>query len=151
MAFESTYSANGSTVIGGPQSYYELPPAGGTNTRDNVKAPPTAVVIDFSNQLPYIDAAVTPSITPTTFSSSARPTRPEGRPMAISAIWVKAAWAAPTPRRGSHVLSSNYTVTLYNYTYNPVDPDSLHRPWSSPADIRQSTRVAAQFGIHPPR
>ena len=54
MAFESTYSANGSTVIGGPQSYYELPPAGGTNTRDNVPAPPTAVVIDFSNQLPYL-------------------------------------------------------------------------------------------------
>ena len=27
--------------IGGPQSYFELPPAGGTNTRDNVSAPPT--------------------------------------------------------------------------------------------------------------
>ena len=53
MAYESTYSSNGSTVVGGPQSYYELTPAGGTNTRDNVPAPPTAVVLDFSTLLPY--------------------------------------------------------------------------------------------------
>jgi len=52
MALESTYSASGTTVIGGEQSYFELPPSGGTNTRDNVPAPPTAVVVDFSNPLP---------------------------------------------------------------------------------------------------
>ena len=40
MALESTYASNGSTVIGGEQSYFELPPTGGANTRDNVAAPP---------------------------------------------------------------------------------------------------------------
>ncbi len=56
MALESTYTSNGSTVIGGEQSYFELPPANGSaNTRDNVAAPPTAVVIDFSNPLPFGD------------------------------------------------------------------------------------------------
>ena len=54
MALESTYSNNGSTVIGTEQSYFELPSTTtGTNTRDNVVAPPTAVVIDFSSPLPY--------------------------------------------------------------------------------------------------
>ena len=53
MALESTYTSNGSTVIGGEQSYFELPPDRRDNTRDNVSAPPTAVVIDFSNPLPY--------------------------------------------------------------------------------------------------
>ena len=54
MALESTYASNGSTVVGGEQSYFELPPTNGTaNTRDNVSAPPTAVVVDFSNPLPF--------------------------------------------------------------------------------------------------
>ncbi|MHB1559808.1 MAG: S8 family serine peptidase, partial [Isosphaeraceae bacterium] len=53
MAMESSYSANGSTVVGGAQSYYELPPASGTNTRDNVSAPPTTFVVDLSNPIPY--------------------------------------------------------------------------------------------------
>ncbi len=38
-------------VIGGPRSYFELPPSTGTNTRDNVAAPPTTFVLDFSNPL----------------------------------------------------------------------------------------------------
>ena len=41
------------TVIGGEQSYFELPPNGGTNTRDNVPAPPTQIAVDFSNPLPF--------------------------------------------------------------------------------------------------
>ncbi len=53
MAMESSYSANGSTAIGGPQSYYELPPASGSNTRDNVSAPPTTFVVDLSNPIPF--------------------------------------------------------------------------------------------------
>ncbi|MFI5457180.1 MAG: Ig-like domain-containing protein [Isosphaerales bacterium] len=53
MALESSYNPNGSTVIGTEQSYFEVPPSGTTNTRDNVAAPPTAVVVDFSNPLPY--------------------------------------------------------------------------------------------------
>ena len=53
MALESTYTSSGSSVIGGEQSFFELPPSGAANTRDNVAAPPTAVVIDFSNQLPF--------------------------------------------------------------------------------------------------
>ena len=52
MALESNYQGDGSTVIGTEQSFFELPPAGGTNTRDNVPAPPNAVVVDFSNPLP---------------------------------------------------------------------------------------------------
>ncbi len=56
MALESSYKSSGSTVIGGQQSFFELPPTNGTpNTRDNVPAPPTAVVVDFSNALPFGD------------------------------------------------------------------------------------------------
>ncbi len=58
MALESNYSGDGSTVIGTEQSYFELPPSNGTNTRDNVPAPPNAVVIDFSNPLPFSTAGV---------------------------------------------------------------------------------------------
>ena len=55
MALESTYASNGSTVIGTEGSYFELPSTTtGTNTRDNVSAPPTAAVIDFSSPLPYL-------------------------------------------------------------------------------------------------
>jgi large repetitive protein len=57
MALESSYSNNGSTVIGGQQSYFEVPPAGSANTRDNVPAPPTAIVLNFSNPLPYANSA----------------------------------------------------------------------------------------------
>jgi large repetitive protein len=54
MALESTYSNTGSTVIGTQGSFFELPSTTtGTNTRDNVAAPPQAVVIDFSSPLPY--------------------------------------------------------------------------------------------------
>ena len=53
MALENNYSANGSTAIGGVQSYFEVPPASGTNTRDNVSAPPNTVVIDLSNPIPF--------------------------------------------------------------------------------------------------
>ncbi len=41
MSMENNYSDTGSSAIGGPQSYYELPPASGTNTRDDVPAPRT--------------------------------------------------------------------------------------------------------------
>jgi large repetitive protein len=55
MALQSTYTSNGSSTIGGEQSFFELPPNGSPNTRDNVAAPPTAVVVDFSNPLPFGD------------------------------------------------------------------------------------------------
>ena len=101
MALESTYSGDGSTVIGTEQSYFELPPSGGTNTRDNVPAPPTAVVIDFSNPLP-IPPPRNGSQVPINYasdwsSSSRRPTPPAGHPTAISATWAKGAWEAPAP------------------------------------------------------
>jgi hypothetical protein len=60
MAMESGYTSSGSSAIGGPQSYYELPPASGTNTRDNVPAPPNTVVIDLSQPIPYASANGTP-------------------------------------------------------------------------------------------
>ncbi len=53
MALENGYSANGSTAVGTAQGYFELPPGSGTNTRDNVLAPPNTVVIDLSNPVPY--------------------------------------------------------------------------------------------------
>ena len=112
MAFESTYSANGSTVIGGPQSYYELPPAGGTNTRDNVPAPPTAVVIDFSNQLPYLANGYGNDV-----QLIGRPTRRRQADGDFGNLG-EGGLGSYRPSSGFTVLSSDYTVTLYNYTYN---------------------------------
>ncbi|MGP0069534.1 MAG: S8 family serine peptidase, partial [Isosphaeraceae bacterium] len=60
MSLESNYSANGSTAIGSAQSYFELPPSSGTNTRDNVASPPNTVVIDLSNPIPF--ANYTPDV-----------------------------------------------------------------------------------------
>ena len=113
MALESTYASNGSTAIGGAQSYFELPPASGAaNTRDNVSAPPTAVVVDFSNPLAVRQLY------------KRRPVDPVGEPAggpltAISATWAKADWAAPDT---GFTLLSDYTVTLYNY--NPITQTS---------------------------
>ena len=53
MALENNYSPTGSTAVGGIQSYFELPPSTGTNTRDNVPAAPNTVVIDLSNPIPF--------------------------------------------------------------------------------------------------
>ncbi len=113
MALESTYNANGSTVIGTEQSYFELPPAGGTNTRDNVPAPPTAVVIDFSNPLPYATSGGTPInyANDVQFIASANSAE-SAPPTAISATWAKAGWEAPAP---GFTYPSDYTVTLYSF------------------------------------
>src|SRR5262249_20068535 len=55
VQLQNNYSANGSTTIGGPRSYFELPPASGSNTRDNVSAPPNTIVISLSSPIPYPD------------------------------------------------------------------------------------------------
>ena len=60
MALESGYEGDGSTVIGTQQSYFEVPPSSGPNTWDNTPAPPTAIVIDFSNPLPFDTSINTP-------------------------------------------------------------------------------------------
>ena len=116
MAFESTYSADGSTAIGGPQSYYELPPAGGTNTRDNTPARThsrrgrllqpdslTSPATGYENDIQIIGSANT---------AGGR------RPTAISATWAKAA-SAVGPAAGFKSSRRITTVTLYNYTYTP--------------------------------
>ena len=54
IAMESTYSNNGSTAIGGPRSYYELPSTV-PGYVPRAEAPPTAWVIDLSNPIPYTD------------------------------------------------------------------------------------------------
>lgn len=60
IALENGYSQNGSTAVGSVQSYFEVPPTTGANTRDNVPAPPNTVVIDLSNPIPY--ANYTPDV-----------------------------------------------------------------------------------------
>jgi hypothetical protein len=69
MALESGYNGDGSTVIGTQQSFFELPPTTGTNTRDNVLAPPTAVVVDFSNPLPLDATAADGSLAPIDYAN----------------------------------------------------------------------------------
>ena len=52
IAMESSYSANGSTVVGGPRSYYEQPTTlPGYTAR--AAAPPAAWVVDLSNPIAY--------------------------------------------------------------------------------------------------
>jgi len=112
MSYESTYSSNGSTVVGGPQSYYELPAAGGTNTRDNVPAPPTAVVLDFSNPLPYSNALGQPinytNDVQLIASANGAGSSPDGE---FGNLGEGGLGSTGT---GFTVLS-NYTVTLYEY------------------------------------
>src|SRR5262249_2562426 len=55
VQLQSSYTAAGFSTIGGPRSYFELPPAGGVNTRDNLPAPPTAIVVSLSNPIPFAD------------------------------------------------------------------------------------------------
>ena len=54
IAMESTYSNDGSTAIGGPGSYYELPTTVAGYT-PRAAAPPTAWVVDLSNPIPFAD------------------------------------------------------------------------------------------------
>lgn len=54
LAMQSTYSADGSTTIGGPRSFYELPSAD-PNYVARGTAPPKAWIVDLSNPIPYAD------------------------------------------------------------------------------------------------
>ncbi len=113
MALESTYASNGSTVIGGQQSYFELPPSNGAlNTRDNVSAPPTAVVIDFSNPLPYGNYSDDVQLIGSANSAGASSDGDFGN--------LGEAGLGSTGT-GFSILS-DYTVTLYNY--NPITQTS---------------------------
>ncbi len=108
MAFESSYTANGSTVIGGPQSYYELSnpnPVPGAAPRDNVSAPPTAVVLDFSNPLPYGNYQNDVQL----IGSKNSPTSPADGEFGNLGVG-----GLGSTGQGFTVLS-DYTVTLYNY------------------------------------
>ncbi len=112
MALESTYASNASTVVGGEQSFFEIAPTGSVNTRDNVAAPPTAVVLDFSSPLPFGD-----------YSNDVQ--------LVQSANTVGSPSDGDFGNLGEGGLGSsgvgfsivpNYTVTLYNY--NPVTQTS---------------------------
>ncbi len=108
MAFESSYTANGSTVIGGPQSYYELPnpnPVPGAAPRDNVANPPTAVVLDFSNPLPYGNYQNSVQL----IGSRNTPTSPADGQFGNLGVG-----GLGSTGQGFTVLT-DYTVTLYNY------------------------------------
>jgi hypothetical protein len=105
MAFESKYTDNGSTVVGGPQSYYEVPPQGGPNMRDGVPAPPTVAVIDFSNPLPYGNYTNDVQLISSTNGNFGN----------LGEGGLGSTGTGFTPL-------SNYTVTLYNY--NPLTQTS---------------------------
>jgi large repetitive protein len=117
MAFESTYSQNGSTAIGGPQSYYELPPSGGTNTRDNVKAPPTAVVIDFSNPLPYDNSSGNAINYTNDVQLIGSANKVGAQADGDFGNLGQGGLGSTNPGSGFTILSADYTVTLYNYNF----------------------------------
>jgi large repetitive protein len=112
MALESSYTPNGSSVIGGEQSYFELPPNGGTNTRDNVSAPPTAAVIDFSNPIPFGNYTSDVQLVQSG-NSAVSPADGDFGNLGEGGLG--------STGGGFNVLS-DYTVTLYNY--NPVTQTS---------------------------
>jgi large repetitive protein len=105
MGLESTYTSNGSSTIGGEQSYFEIPPNGGTNTRDNVAAPPTAVVVDFSNPLPFGDYSNKVQLIQ---SANAAGGTADGD------FGTLGQGGLASTGTGFSILS-NYSVTLYNY------------------------------------
>ena len=124
MALESSYTSNGSTVIGGEQSYFELPPANGTATRATTSpAPPTAVVIDFSNPLPLRQLLRTTSSLIRSANSAGGAVRRRFRHPGRG--------RAGQHRHRLHDRPRDYTVTLYNY--NPIDraPRPGRRPGGS--------------------
>ncbi len=101
MALESNVNSSGlGTVVGGEQSYFELPPTGGTNTRDHVSAPPTAVAIDFSNPLPFVSYQNAIQL----ISSATGDFGTLGQ-----------SGLGSTGTGFTILPSSDYTVTLYNY------------------------------------
>jgi hypothetical protein len=102
MGLESTYTSNGSSVIGSEQSFFELPPNGGANNRDNVAAPPTAVVVDFSNPLPFGDYSNKVQLIGSLNAAGDFGTLGQG--------------GLGSTGTGFTVLSNNYSVTLYNYS-----------------------------------
>ena len=53
MAMESSYSADGSTAVGGPQSYYELPPPRARTPATTSRPRPRPFVVDLSNPIPF--------------------------------------------------------------------------------------------------
>ena len=112
MALESSYNSNGSTVIGTEQSYFELPPGGGTNTRDNVPAPPTAIAVDFSNPLPYATAGGTPINYTNDLELIASANNANSAPDGDFGNLGEAGLGSSGT--GFTVLS-NYTVSLYNF------------------------------------
>jgi hypothetical protein len=120
MAYESTYSSNGSTIVGGPQSYYELTPPGGVNSRDNVQAPPTAVVFDFSTLLPYSNSLGQPI----NYTQDVQLIGSANGPGAAADGEFGNLGQAGLGSTGTgFTVLSNYTVTLYNY--NPQTQTSV--------------------------
>ncbi len=131
MALESVPagSTNFSTAIGGPQSYFELPPANGANTRDNIPAPPNTAVIDLSNPIPYVNSTfynsrvlLIGSTNPAT-TTNLNPT-PDGNFGTLG----QGGLGASDPASG-YTIVGNTTVTLYylNTTNDQWTPaDSAH-------------------------
>ena len=117
MALESSYNANGSTVIGTEQSYFELPPAGGANTRDNVPAPPDGrrhrLLEPAAVRLVERHADQLRQRRPVDRS---RPTARAGHPTAISATWAKAAWEAPARASPSSLTTRSPSTTTTSTT-----------------------------------
>jgi hypothetical protein len=112
MALENGYTPNGSSVIGTEQSFFEVPPSGGANTRDNVSAPPNTAVIDFSNPLPFGNYTSDVQLIASANSGASGPDGDFGT----------LGEAGLGSTGGGFTVLSNYTVTLYNY--NPATQTS---------------------------
>ena len=116
MALESTYNGDGSTAIGTEQSYFELPPSSGTNTRDNVAAPPTAVVVDFSNPLPFSSTAANGSQVQIDYASLVQLIKSSNTATGQSDGDFGNLGEGGLGSTGSgFTVLNNYTVSLYNY------------------------------------
>jgi hypothetical protein len=143
MALESSYNSDGSTVIGTQQSYFELPPAGGTNTRDSVPAPPKAIAIDFSNPLPF---ATTPagggSPVPINYTSLIQLIQSADSATGASDGDFGNLGEAGLGSTGTgFTILNNYTVTLYNFNV-------ATQTWSQVTTAGESgTRLVLQLNM----
>ena len=114
IAMESTYSNNGSTAIGGPRSYYELPTSTSTSPVPNyvarAEAPPTAWVVDLSNPIPFVSAGYYNNKVQLIGSANTYGGTPDGNFGDLG----EGGLGSTDPASGFNIVPGT-TVTLYSY------------------------------------